>query len=242
MSDSTQTLQQATQVHEGGDWVQAARMYSQIIETNPNHPEALHRFGILCQQIGKHSDAREMLTRAIANTVRGQSADYRVTLAISYLAEGRAAEALAECELARAESESPTMYLVQGRAFRQLNDREQAKACLVSGVEKYPCDVTLQFELGQTHFELDQWNDATSCFEQVLELDGKHSQAILRLTEMMLSEEIEIGDPWINRLRLALTYSNDESMRNELRRKLADCHSVRGESDHADAVCRQIRP
>ena len=241
MSTSAEALRTAIQVHEGGDWLRAARLYTEIIQANPRHPEALHRFGMLCMQIGKQTDAREMLHRALECGEAQSACDYRTALAISYLSEGRVAEALAECELARAVSTTASLVLVQGKAFRQLGDTDQACRCFCEGVAAYPGDIALRLELAETQFAAGQWNDAANSFELVLDLDAKQPNAMQRLTEMMLAEEIAIGDHWINRLRLTLNYASDDGMRNSLRRQLAACHAARGELEQADAVSRQIR-
>ena len=58
-------LQSALRFHQAGQLMEAARLYSDIIRSNPQHFEALYRLGLIHLQSGRFGDAEHLLTAAI---------------------------------------------------------------------------------------------------------------------------------------------------------------------------------
>lgn len=58
-------LQRALTLHQTGRLRDAEGLYGQILATDPDHPEALHYFGILAHQMGKNGIAVELISRAL---------------------------------------------------------------------------------------------------------------------------------------------------------------------------------
>lgn len=58
-------LQSALRFHQAGQLMDAARIYSDIIRSNPQHFEALYRLGLIHLQSGRFADAERLLTIAI---------------------------------------------------------------------------------------------------------------------------------------------------------------------------------
>ena len=72
MSEQQQTLtiQQAidlaVQHHNAGRLPEAENIYQQILQSEPNHPTALHLLGVIAHQVGKHETAVDLITKALA--------------------------------------------------------------------------------------------------------------------------------------------------------------------------------
>ncbi len=66
---TTQTIQQslerAVQHHQAGRLNEAEPLYRQILERDPNQPDALHMLGVLAHQTGHHQLSADMIGRAI---------------------------------------------------------------------------------------------------------------------------------------------------------------------------------
>jgi predicted O-linked N-acetylglucosamine transferase (SPINDLY family) len=58
-------LQSALRFHEAGQLAEAARLYSDIIRSNPGHFEALYRLGLIHLQSGRVGDTERLLAAAI---------------------------------------------------------------------------------------------------------------------------------------------------------------------------------
>ncbi len=57
-------LLHARQFHEAGSYADAARCYDALLARQPDHPEALHLFGVMHHQCGYSARAVELIGRA----------------------------------------------------------------------------------------------------------------------------------------------------------------------------------
>jgi len=60
-----QLVKEAMQLHQRGELQQAKIIYSEVLETSPRHPDALHLYGLACHQQGDHLTAISYIRRAI---------------------------------------------------------------------------------------------------------------------------------------------------------------------------------
>jgi protein O-GlcNAc transferase len=67
MSTTLKVLEQGLSHHQAGKLQEAATLYQQVLQTNPNHPEALHLLGVLQFQMGNLEAAIPGLRQAIQN-------------------------------------------------------------------------------------------------------------------------------------------------------------------------------
>jgi tetratricopeptide (TPR) repeat protein len=56
---------QAIQFHQKGQLAEAASLYQSIVDSDPLHADAIHMLGLVRQQSGDHSGARELIEKAI---------------------------------------------------------------------------------------------------------------------------------------------------------------------------------
>ena len=59
------TLENARRHHAAGDLPKAESIYRQILQTENNHPDALHLLGLIAYQIGKNDVALNLITKAL---------------------------------------------------------------------------------------------------------------------------------------------------------------------------------
>jgi len=59
-------LNAALRLHQGGRLAEAKRLYTQILEADPRHVDALHFLGVLAHQTGRHDEAVRLIGNAIA--------------------------------------------------------------------------------------------------------------------------------------------------------------------------------
>jgi protein O-GlcNAc transferase len=64
-SNTTDTIQIALKHHQAGQLQKAEAIYRQILQHNPNHPDALHLLGVLTHRLGKNIMAAELIHKAI---------------------------------------------------------------------------------------------------------------------------------------------------------------------------------
>lgn len=60
-----QLVRQGMQLQQRGDLQRAKKLYRQVLETVPQHPDALHLYGLACHQLGDHQTAIKYIQRAV---------------------------------------------------------------------------------------------------------------------------------------------------------------------------------
>ncbi|MGQ9370492.1 tetratricopeptide repeat protein [Azospirillum sp. ST 5-10] len=91
MDTIDQTLAVATEHHKAGRTAEAERLYRDVLDRSPGHPDALHLLGVLSLQAGRAAEAAEMIAQAIA--ADDQSAMFHANLGHALHALGRSREA-----------------------------------------------------------------------------------------------------------------------------------------------------
>ncbi len=77
--DIEKTLKAAVAHHQAGRWVEANHLYKQVLEVDPNEPDALRLLGQLLFAAGNHAAAADLVCKAIAH--RPGAVDFHIDLA-----------------------------------------------------------------------------------------------------------------------------------------------------------------
>ena len=93
MATISEALAHALQHHQAGRLQEAEALYRQILQAQPNHPDALHLLGVIAHQVGQEEVAVTYISRAIE--LNAVIPEYRNNLGEAYRAQGRMAEAAA---------------------------------------------------------------------------------------------------------------------------------------------------
>jgi predicted O-linked N-acetylglucosamine transferase (SPINDLY family) len=99
-ADPGAILMQAVQLHQGGQFDAAGRLYQDVLRLIPEQPDAWHLLGVLALQGGRPADAITRIRRAIA--ARSENAVYHANLGVALQATGQLQEARASLERATA--------------------------------------------------------------------------------------------------------------------------------------------
>lgn len=92
------TLREASRLHRAGRLEQAGRLYKKILESNPNHNEALHLLSLIEIQNNRIDNAHELITATLR--VAPKNASVRLTAGMVCHRLGRLDEALARYDQA----------------------------------------------------------------------------------------------------------------------------------------------
>jgi len=85
-------LQEAVGHHQSGRLIQAEALYRQLLQSDPEHPEALHLLGLIAHQVGKKDLALELIGQAI--DLRPDVAHFRFNRGVTRQELGRLDEAV----------------------------------------------------------------------------------------------------------------------------------------------------
>jgi tetratricopeptide (TPR) repeat protein len=88
----TEILARGLAYHQSGSLVEAEACYREILQTEPDHAEALHLLGVVAQQNGDYDQAERLIRRAIARN--SGAADYHNNLGNTYRLQSDVARAI----------------------------------------------------------------------------------------------------------------------------------------------------
>ncbi len=174
----TDLLATAVEHHRQGRVKQAGGLYRQVLEAEPDNPEALHLLGLLSHQSGDNAEAARLIRRAIE--VNPRKALYHFNLGLVLAAAGDAdgaagayREALAH-DPGFADAHNNLGLLLEARG-----EQQAAAQCFESAVAAAPQHLEAQVNLARQLLLDGKPSQALDGFERALVLDAALAEAHL---------------------------------------------------------------
>jgi predicted O-linked N-acetylglucosamine transferase (SPINDLY family) len=124
MSDINNRLQQALLLHQSGQLDKSAKIYEDVLNAAPNHPDALHLLGVIAYQSGRYEEAEDKIRKAIE--FAPQNSSYYLNLGATLKSSGKLDEAISAYE--HAIRLNPNLYEPYYNLAISLNDAGRADA------------------------------------------------------------------------------------------------------------------
>src|SRR5437870_10084944 len=171
-----QAMETATAHHRAGRLDEAAALYTQVLHTQPDNPDALHLLGMLAHQQSHHESAVELIRRAILH--EEPVPEFHYNLAEALRALGRATEA--EPSYRRAIELRPDYALAHsglGSALCNQRKFEQGAESLRAALKIEPNLAIAHNNLGNALRGLGRTEEAIRHFERALMLNPSFTSA-----------------------------------------------------------------
>lgn len=162
-----ETLQEALQHHQSGRLVEAEALYRQILDSDPEQPEALHWLGVIELQQGHPQAAVELIEQALK--VRPGYAGACNNLGLALQAQQRLPEA--EQAFRRAlglEPDDADIHLNLGLVLRHQDKQTEAIAAFERACTLDPDDPAIQNHLGLALQAVSRLPEAITAFERAV--------------------------------------------------------------------------
>ncbi len=228
MADTQALLQRAIAHHEAGQLQQAESFYRQVLQINPNQPDALHLLGVLAAQVGQPAIAIELIGKALA--INPSMAAAHSNLGNALRDSGQLDRAIAAYrESLRLAPQNADAHNNLGTVLRDQGNLDAAVASFRAAVALNPNHASAHNNLAVTLRDLGALPEAIASFEQAARLIPNSPQIQLNLAlAYQAAERLEDAVVAVNRC-IQLT-PND-----------ASAHAVLGQNlinlaRHADAV------
>jgi predicted O-linked N-acetylglucosamine transferase (SPINDLY family) len=128
MTKHSNALAIAIQYHQAGKLQSAGEIYKQVLQANPNQPDALYLFGVLAHDVGNEEIAIEFIRRAIQ--LKGDSAEASYNLGGAYSNLKRNTEAIACYRQALTFNPSfAEAHFNLGNVLRRIGELSEATDC-----------------------------------------------------------------------------------------------------------------
>jgi Flp pilus assembly protein TadD/SAM-dependent methyltransferase len=166
--------------HEAGRLREAEVACRDVLERAPDHPEALHRLGILAWQTGRGRAAVDLLNRALA--LRPDEAEYHHDLGSVLQSQGRLDDALASFRrttaLAPAHADA---YFNAGTVLQQQGRDDEAAASYAQALVHAPDLADAHVNLGTLEDRAGRVDEAIGRYERALALAPRSVHALFNL-------------------------------------------------------------
>ncbi|MGO8753933.1 MAG: tetratricopeptide repeat protein [Gallionellaceae bacterium] len=237
---STFTLiQAALGHHRAGRLAQAEALYRQVLQSEPDNPDALHLLGALARQAGKYAVAADFIGRAIH--AKPAEPVFHNSLGLVLKDSGKLDEAVASYR--RAASVKPDY----AEAHYNLGNVLQLQGRLDEAVASYRKALTLKPDHAEAHCNLGsalqaqvKLNEAEASYRRAISLKPNHAEAHYNLGNVL--QEQNRSDQAIASYRMALTLKPDYPKAHS---NLGKALQEQGKFDEAIACYRQalaLRP
>ncbi len=140
------SIHAALEHHQAGRMPQAKAIYQQILQAEPNHPEALHLLGVIAHQEGNYEIAVELISKAIS--VISSSPMSHLNLGLALQAQGKLDEAIESYQ--KALSIKPDY----AEAHINLGSVHQAQGKLDEAIEHYHNGLSFKPSYAEAHYNL----------------------------------------------------------------------------------------
>ncbi len=158
MTSVSEALQLAMQHHRANHYSKAQQVYNKILESHPNHPDALYGLGILFQQIGQPETAEKLLKTA--QKVQPNSAHIWFSLGNLYQTIKQLDAAVDSYQQALIlDPDSISILNNLGYALKQKGQIEDAITCYQSILENHPNCIEAEVNLANIYFSQNQLSE-----------------------------------------------------------------------------------
>ncbi len=164
---SENTFQMAMQQHQMGNFAQAEALYRQILQHEPNHPDALHFLGVLSYQSGNYPVAIELINQALA--VYPSIAMYS-NLALIFQAQGDFEQLINTYQQALLLENNPAIHYNLANALAQQGNLTAAAASYQAALALNPDNFEIHKALGNLFVAQNKAEAAIAQYLQVLAL------------------------------------------------------------------------
>lgn len=164
---TARALQLARQHHQSGQLPQAEALYRQVLDAEPNQPDALHLLGLIAHQTGRNEVAAALLNRAIQTN--GSDPSYYSNLGLVYAALDEPDKAIDAYRKALSiEPRFANAHNNLGLALASQGHADEAIACFRKAIEIGPDYADAHNNLGTALLDGGRADEAIGSFRRAI--------------------------------------------------------------------------
>jgi len=232
-ADVSATMEAAVHHYGAGNLERAEQMYRLVLETEPDHPAALHSLGVVAYQAGRYDEAVELIGRAI--TVNPKIPEFYNSIGVAFESLGKFEQAIG------AYQQAISLKPDYAEAYHNMAIVLQSQGNYACAAEKCGCAISLKPDYARAYntmgFVLQMQGDiagAAENYRKAIHFKPDFAEAYNHLG-VVLSKQ-ENFDEAIDSYRRALAIIPDYA---EVYNNLSIALKARGRLDEAIEHCRQ---
>lgn len=201
-----QSLADAVHHHQAGRLAEAETLYREILEVQPNHPDALHLLGVVARRAGRNDLAVELIRRAIG--VNDQIAGFHYNLGNALVQQGKSDEAIAAYRRAlQLEPRFIEAHINVGTALLELGRLSEAEDAFRATIALKPDHAPAHYNLGLALRRHHRLEEAAAAYRKAIAVKPDYREAHRNLG-IVLKEQCRL-DEAIAACRAALVVDPD---------------------------------
>ena len=233
MTNISEALQTALTYHQSGQLQQAESIYHQILQENPNHPDALNLSGLIAHQTGNNVKAADLINKAILNNPKNPDYYYNLGIVLSALGKWKDAIQAYRQTLCQKPDYFEALNNL-GNILREHGNTENAIKIYNKALTLKPDCAEVWNNLGNVLKEMGQIKNAIENYKKAIQIKPDYAEAWNNLGSSMF-EQNRFKDA-IEHYRHALKLKSDYA---EAWDNLGGVLEVIGEFKPAIESCRQ---
>ncbi|HWY85823.1 MAG TPA: tetratricopeptide repeat protein [Gemmataceae bacterium] len=233
MATISEALAVALEHHQGGRLQAAEQIYRQILEVEPNHPDALHLLGVIASAVGQLETAVQYMERSLE--LRPDNAGAHYNLGNAFIKLGKIDEAVA-CyrRVLQLKPDYGEAHANLGFALRDQGNLDEAVLCYRRALALKPDFAEAHNNLGIALMDQGKLDEAVACYRRALDLKPAFAEAYNNLG-VALKDQVK-PDEAVDCYQRALQLKPDYA---EAYCNLGVALSEQGKLDEAVACYRQ---
>lgn len=162
-------LEKGLAAHRAGQLEEAAKIYRQILQRWPKHPDALHLLGLVVQKGGKHTEAIALFAQAAKANPKPAASHLQRGFSLSALGQNQEAVAAFQAAIARQPGLAEAHHQL-GNVLRVLKRLPEALPCLREATRLAPADAVFWLSRGVACLDAQLTDEAVESFQHAVEL------------------------------------------------------------------------
>jgi len=170
-------IQEAIQSHQSNRLDTAEQAYRDILNTHPNHSEALHLLGLIAQEKGNYSEAENLISKALQFSPLNSG--YYNSLGITLQKMGQPEQAIANYKKALELSPgSAELYNNLANACSKQGRNDEALHFYRQALAIVPESVEVLNNMGTVLLEQEKLEQSLACFSNALAINPVYTRAL----------------------------------------------------------------
>lgn len=221
-ASTDELLRSAVACHQAGRLAEAESLYRQVLQRNPNEPDALHLLGVVAHQAGQNALAMPLIQRALV--LRPGQPIYHNSLGEAYRAAGQLTRAIEQYRLAMARDAGYIpARLNLGTALQAAGLPGEAAAAYRAALQLAPDRADVLTNLGAVLAEAGQLDEAEAVLRRAVAVEPDRAMAWSNLG--LVLQEMALHAPAEQAARRAAQLGGVEAHSN----LLLSLHYARGD-------------
>lgn len=162
--------------HTAGHLAEARESYLRVVESDPDHPDALHLLGVIAQQLGKNDEAVILISRALSS--KPDFAEALNSLGAAFNNLGKLDEAVAALARATAiKSDYAEAFSNLAATLQKMEKSDEAITCYQKAIAIKGDFATAQSNLGNLYKDSGHLEQAHACFMAAIASNPQYAEA-----------------------------------------------------------------